>query len=165
MKRQLLFVSLVLLGAMVMNRASAQAAPPSAPPTIDSMGSILQSKGIILQHVQSLTNKLKDLRVAAGKLKPGEAGGLNPQPEPPGIPDPTVQELRSGLSSIRGELTKLSSVADKAKVAQSQSKLAEAQAAVNRLARARDQKSANAALDDFAAALKALSQTAGTLGN
>lgn len=101
-----------------------------------------------------------------GKVRPGKVGGkgeevgLNPQPEPPGSAPFILRKMRSSLATVRANFGKLSTgPGDGAKLTL---KLDEALAALGRYEKAGDKKAADGALDDFGLALDALSKLSGS---
>ena len=140
----------------------------------------------IKKRLGQLKIELKELR--AKPLAPGEAVGLNPQPEPPGKarpekannkgeevglnpqPEPPgsapfiLRKMRSSLGSLRANFDKLSLSSDER--AKLTLKLDEALGALGRYQKAGgDRKAAKAALDEFALALDTLLKLSGSYVN
>ena len=138
----------------------------------------------IKKRLGQLKTQFKELRAKPHALKPGEAVGLNPQPEPPGKarsetvnskgeevslnpqPEPPgsapdiLRKMRSSLASVQADFDKLSlSSATRTRLA---AKLDEARAALSSYEKAGDRKTSNVALDDFSHALDAVSKLAGS---
>lgn len=135
----------------------------------------------VKKRLGQLKTDLKELR--AKPLAPGEAVGLNPQPEPPGKtrpervknkgeevglnpqPEPPgsapfiLRKMRSSLGSVRANFGKLSFSPDAR--TRLTLKLNAALAALGRYEKAGDLKAAKAALDEFADELDALSKLSG----
>ncbi|MCA1594125.1 MAG: hypothetical protein LC754_16030 [Acidobacteria bacterium] len=138
------------------------------------------------KRLGQLKAQLKELRAKPRALKPGEAVGLNPQPEPPGKerskklnsksdevslnpqPEPPgsqasmLRQMRASLSTIRANLNRLSLATDAS--AKFKTRLDEALTALEHYEKAGDRKAANASLDDFSHALDSLSKMSEKLG-
>src|ERR1051325_11063107 len=53
---------------------------------------------------ERLNNQIRILRAYVKRLKPGDPVEFNPQPDPPGDPDPWYRQARAASRKLRGEL-------------------------------------------------------------
>jgi len=58
--------------------------------------------------VQRMNSQLGVMRAYAKRLKPGDNVSFNPQPDPPGSPDPWYRRANEAFQSLQGELADLS---------------------------------------------------------
>ena len=117
--------------------------------------------------LQEINGKISGLRAYVRHVKPGDPVEFNPQPDPPGDPDPWY---RQGLEAYKGLQRDLSDLAEsspwgRSKWTWSQDRIgswkntvSEAQEKLNRLGHSSDRNSANMTLNDLSASVQRLSR-------
>ena len=115
--------------------------------------------------LQQIQQKISKLRAYARHVKPGDPVKFNPQPDPPGDPDPLYRQAREAYGDLQETLASLSESSpwgrakwtwSQEKITAWQNTLREAQGKAESLGQSSDRRAANAALDNLSASVQKL---------
>ena len=107
------------------------------------------------QCVTKMQSQLNTVRAYLERLKPGDTVAFNPQPDPPGDPNPWYRRAREAFGLLKEEIADLSQYPPSERKVRAINK---AQETLGRLAQASDRESANAALNAMKPCIKELSR-------
>lgn len=97
--------------------------------------------------IQRMRSQLSSLRAYVSRLRPGDKVEFNPQPDPPGSPDPWYRRAVQAFRSLQEEFADLSKYpSGPCKVGKCQDAIKNAQAKFGGVSQATNASSANAAL-------------------
>jgi hypothetical protein len=103
--------------------------------------------------VANMQAQLNTVRAYVQRLKPGDKVSFNPQPDPPGDPDPWYRQARQAFGMLQEEIEDLSKYPPSEKVGA----VNDAQEKLGRLGQASDRTSARAALAAMKPCIRRLS--------
>jgi hypothetical protein len=108
-----------------------------------------------------MTAQISRLRAYVRHLKPGDKVTFNPQPDPPGDPDPWFRRASEAYQSLQQELSDLSKNSAgrcEAKTPSCRGAIDDAQAKFDRLGQVSDRASAKTALTSLSSSVQRLSR-------
>lgn len=117
--------------------------------------------------LQQINKKISQVRAYVRHVKPGDPVKFNPQPDPPGDPDPWYRQGLEAYKSLQAEIPNLSESSpwgrykwtwSQEKIKSWQSTASEAQDILSRLGQATDRNAANTALNNLSASVQRLSK-------
>ena len=120
--------------------------------------------------LQRMRAQINVLRAYTNRLRPGDKVSFNPQPDPPGSPDPWFRRANEAYIILQKEFADLSASSpwgqsqwtwSQADMDAWKNNLSEAQGKLDSLGQASDSNSANLALNQLSAATERLSGVAG----
>jgi hypothetical protein len=103
--------------------------------------------------VAAMQSQLNTVRAYVTRLKPGDQVAFNPQPDPPGSPDPWLRRAREAFGLLQEEIADLAKYPPSEKVGA----INQAQEKLGQLAQAADGASARTALAEMKPCIKRLS--------
>lgn len=144
-------MTLLLCGAAAAQKTSSKAFPP---------GPCHQNTKVCVQRMNS---QLGVMRAYAKRLKPGDKVAFNPQPDPPGSPDPSFRHANEAFQSLQGELTDLSTWSEEnANERNVRGLVGETQSKLNKLSQPSSPASLSFGLKDLSASVQQLAKVLNT---
>jgi hypothetical protein len=141
--KYLLPVLAMLMIALSLEFVAVGQKAPKAKPRTDTPGPCQNTKLCI----QKMNAQLGIVRAYVKRLKPGDPVEFNPQPDPPGDPDPWYRRALQAYRGLQEEISDLSKYPPgPCKVGKCQDAIKDAQNKFGQLGRASDHNSANTAL-------------------
>jgi hypothetical protein len=138
--------------AQRVKRSQAQAFPP---------GPCRQNTRLCLRQMNA---QISQLRAYVAHVKPGDPVKFNPQPDPPGDPDPWYRRASEAYRSLQAEFADLSSEIPNLRLSPEKlnagrNAVGGAQEQLSRLGQVSDRNSANATLNELSASVRRLSDS------
>jgi uncharacterized protein YukE len=156
------WLRVVALSLIVLSSVAVTVARPNSP-TRPALSGCTDTK-VCLQQIKE---KISQLRAYVRHVKPGDPVKFNPQPDPPGDPDPWYRQGLEAYKSLQAEIPNLSESSpwgrykwswSQEKIKTWQSTASEAQDILSRLGQATDRNAANTALNNLSASVQRLSK-------